>query len=498
MESPSFSRNSEKYSELLALLGLTLLSVLYLLLFRVSGLEFPPVWPDEVLFYSPSLDFAVHGTFRTDVSEGLIRGMESKTLWMPPVFFLSNGVVISLFGEGLETVRFFAAILTLANVWIFWFLLRYFDFSFRARLGACLLLFTDILFLRVGWTARMEALCLFWALLALFVLARGIGRGSSLRQWETFLAGFLLGLSFLSHPFGAIFGIPALFLIHLTKSWKAWMFWLGGTVPVLAWGIWIHPDWDIFLFQFGAQFGRKRDLFQSFSPITKIKVILGGYEGPGYRLFFYLALAYGLWVVRGEIKDKPRSAWFFGFWTLSILFFLILSTEYYYVMYLCIPLSALGGFFFERIRSRRVQSIAAILIFSNLAILFNAYRRIGFANPEFDLGEKFYETLRPEIKGSKKIYLQAIPDPYFRIRKENPNIRILEFIPGELPIPKEDFLSTLETVDTFVFSEGQKRNEFVRSYLDENQSKFRKTKILAEPSTIRKLARAEAEIYRRR
>lgn len=246
MESPSFSRNSEKYSELLALLGLTLLSVLYLLLFRVSGLEFPPVWPDEVLFYSPSLDFAVHGTFRTDVSEGLIRGMESKTLWMPPVFFLSNGIVISLFGEGLETVRFFAAILTLANVWIFWFLLRYFDFSFRARLGACLLLFTDILFLRVGWTARMEALCLFWALLALFVLARGIGRGSSLRQWETFLAGFLLGLSFLSHPFGAIFGIPALFLIHLTKSWKAWMFWLGGTVPILAWGIWIHPDWDIF------------------------------------------------------------------------------------------------------------------------------------------------------------------------------------------------------------------------------------------------------------
>ncbi len=500
MESPSRSKVFLKFSETFGILGLTLVSVLYLLLFRISGLEFPPAWPDEVLFYSTSLDFAQNGTFHTNVLEGLIRGMETKTLWVPPLFFLLNGWVISFAGEGLATVRLFAATITLANVWIFWLILRNFDFSPRARFGACLLLFSDLLFLRVGWTARMEALCLFWALLSLLLLSHRVRslNSSPLYQWEGFLSGFFLGLSFLSHPFGAIFGIPALLLVHQAKAWKTWMFWVGGIVPILGWAIWIHPDWEIFFYQFGAQFGRKKDLFQSFSPITKIKVLLGGYESPGYRLFFYLALIYGLWVVRGEIKDKPKSTFFFGIWTISILFFLILSTEYYYVMYLCIPLSALGGFFFEKIRSRRVQFIAAILVFSNIAILVNAYRRIGFANPEFDLGVKFYEVLKPELKGSRKIYLQAIPDPYFRLSAEFPELQILEFIPGELPIPKEDFIGTLDSVDTFVFSEGQKRNEFVQTYLDENQTKFRKTKITSEPSTVRKLVKAEAEVYRRR
>ncbi|PJZ50850.1 ArnT family glycosyltransferase [Leptospira saintgironsiae] len=490
----------DRSSEIYGLIGLFFLSILSLLIFRISGLEFPPVWPDEVLFYSPSLDFAKNGLFRTDVLDGLVKGMETKTLWMPPVFFLLNGWVLKFLGEGLEVLRLFAAILSIASIWIFWFILKTFDYSPIARLGASLLLFTDLLFLRVGWTARMEALCLFWALLSLLVLARKAKwKGEiPLQQYEAFLSGFFLGISFLSHPFGAIFGVPALLLIHQAKAWKVWMFWLGGALPILAWGIWIHPDWGIFFYQFGAQFGRKKDLFQSFSPITKIKVLLGGYESPGLRLFFYLALAYGLWVVRGEIKDKPKSAFFFSVWTVSILFFLILSTEYYYVMYLCIPLSALGGFFFERIRSRRVQFIAAILVFSNIAILVNAYKRIGFGNPEFDLKDRFYEVLGPELKGSKKLYLQAIPDPYFHIRKEYPNLKVLEFIPGELPIPKEDFIQSLDSIDTFVFSDRQKRNEFVQSYLEENSSKFRKFKITAEPSTLRKVANVEAEVYRRR
>ncbi|TGK07466.1 UDP phosphate-alpha-4-amino-4-deoxy-L- arabinose arabinosyl transferase [Leptospira semungkisensis] len=500
MESPSKSVRNFQFSELQGLVCLGAFSLLYLLLFRVSGLEFPPVWPDEVLFYSPSLDFAKNGTFRTDVLEGLVKGMEVQTLWMPPIFFISNGWVLRFFGEGLEILRIFAAIISLGSVWIFWFLLKTFDFSPGARLGASLLLISDLLFLRVGWTARMEALCLFWALFSLYILARRARPENflPLQQWEAFLSGFFLGLSFLSHPFGAIFGIPALILIHQAKAWRAWMFWLGGLVPILAWGIWIHPHWDIFLYQFGAQFGRKKDLFQSFSPLTKIKVLLGGYESPGLRLFFYIALGLGLWVFRKEILEKFRTTFFFSCWTISILFFLILSTEYYYVMYLCVPLSALGGFFFERIKSRRVQFIAAILVFSNIAILVNAYKRIGFANSDFDLRERLYESLSQELKGSKKIYLQAIPDPYFQIRKARPDLQVLEFIPGELPIPKEDFIQTLDSIDTFVFSDRQKRNEHVQAYLEGNASRFKKIRISAEPSTLRKVASVEAEVYRRR
>lgn len=102
------------------------------------------------------------------------------------------------------------------------------------------------------------------------------------------------------------------------------------------------------------------------------------------------------------------------------------------------------------------------------------------------------------MKYSKKVYLQAIPDPYFYLKEKYPNQKILEFIPGELPIPPEMFVNTLDTIDTFVFSEGTKRNENVENYLKENASSFYKRSISVSPSTTRKLIRAQAEIYLRK
>ncbi|EMG02103.1 hypothetical protein LEP1GSC123_2699 [Leptospira borgpetersenii str. 200701203] len=64
-----------------------LLALLFVWILYNDRLEFPPVWPDEVLFFSPSQDFVEFGTLRTRVLEGLIPGMEETTLWMPPLYF---------------------------------------------------------------------------------------------------------------------------------------------------------------------------------------------------------------------------------------------------------------------------------------------------------------------------------------------------------------------------------------------------------------------------
>lgn len=109
-----------------------------------------------------------------------------------------------------------------------------------------------------------------------------------------------------------------------------------------------------------------------------------------------------------------------------------------------------------------------------MIVLFLAYRKVGFINPEFDLGRKFSEEIAAELRYSKKIYLQAIPDPYFYLRERYPDQKILEFIPGELPVPSGMFAGTLDSIDTFVFSEGTKRNDTVESYLKENSSSFYK------------------------
>lgn len=463
-------------------------------------LEFPPVWPDEVLFFSPAQDFAENGTLRTQVLEGLIPGMEETTLWMPPLYFFTGGFWMKYVLPGIVGLRLFTLATAAFCIFVFYGILNRIGFSPLSSLFSCLLLSTDLLYLRVGTMGRMEALCLLFALASLFFLIRSAfdENPEPVGKVESFVSGIFLGLSFLSHPFGAVFGVPALFLLWKRKSLSAPLFWIGGTIPLGVWIVWLFPRFDLFLFQFGLQFGRKKELFSVFSILTKIKILIGGYENPGVRILFYIFLLAGIGINRRLLKEKLDRFLFLFVWIFGTLFFLFLSTEFYYVMYLTIPLSALGGILLEESDRKRVIYVASGLLFCNLIVLFLAYRKVGFLNPEFDLGKKFSEEIAAELKYSKKVYLQAIPDPYFHLREIYPNQKILEFIPGELPVPHEMFVSTLDSIDTFVFSEGTKRNEAVEGYLKENSSSFYKRTVGVSPSTTRKLVRAQAEIYLRK
>ncbi|PKA03371.1 UDP phosphate-alpha-4-amino-4-deoxy-L- arabinose arabinosyl transferase [Leptospira ellisii] len=479
---------------------LALLIFLFLWIPKNERLEFPPVWPDEVLFYSPAQDFAEFGTLRTAVLEGLIPGMEKVTLWMPPLYLFTGGLWMKYAYPGIEGLRLFTSVIAAFCIALFYLILRRIGFSPWSAFFSCLLLTTDLLFLRVGTMARMQCICLLFALCALFLLSR-----SALDEiphkagiWEGGAAGFFLGLSFLSHPFGSVFGIPSLYLLWRRKSLYLPWFWGGGILPLAIWIVWLLPNWDSFLFQFGLQFGRKKELFSLFSALTKVKILIGGYENPGVRILFYVFLFAGIWINRKLLSEKKERFLYLFVWIGGTLFFLFLSTEFYYVMYLTLPISALGGILLEESDRKRVIYTSSGILFCNLIVLFLAYRKVGFLNPEFDLGKKFSEEIVAELKYSKKVYLQAIPDPYFHLRKNYPDQKVLEFIPGELPVPSESFVKTLDSIDTFVFSEGTKRNETVETYLKENSPQFYKKTVSVSPSTTRKLVRAQAEIYFRR
>ncbi|AXR60615.1 ArnT family glycosyltransferase [Leptospira mayottensis] len=475
----------------------SLLVLLFVWILYNDRLEFPPVWPDEVLFFSPSQDFAEFGTLRTRVLEGLIPGMEDTTLWMPPLYFFSGGLWMKYVFPGIVGLRLFTLVVAALCILIFYGILFRIGFSLLSALFAGLLLVTDLLFLRVGTMARMEMLCLFFALASLFLLVRTAldEDPKPVGKVEALFSGIFLGLSFLSHPFGSVFGVPSLYLLWRRKSLSTSLFWVGGIFPLAIWIIWLVPHWSSFLFQFGLQFGRKKELFTLFSILTKIKILIGGYENPGVRILFYIFLLMGIGINRRLLRERFL---FLFVWIFGTLVFLFLSTEFYYVMYLTLPLSALGGMLFEESDRKRVIYVGSGLLFCNLIVLFLAYRKVGFINSEFDLGKKFSEEIAAELRYSKKVYLQAIPDPYFYLRERYPDQKILEFIPGELPVPSERFAGTLDSIDTFVFSEGTKRNDTVENYLKENSSSFYKKNVSVSPSTTRKLIRAQAEIYLRK
>jgi len=78
----------------------------------------PHIWPDEVLFFNPSYELFTTGILRTTVLEGLIPGMESYTLWMPPLYML---VLCGWFHTGwigIDSARFVSALLGAGSVLI--------------------------------------------------------------------------------------------------------------------------------------------------------------------------------------------------------------------------------------------------------------------------------------------------------------------------------------------------------------------------------------------
>lgn len=73
---------------------------------------------------------------------------------------------------GIVGLRLYTLVLAAVCIFIFCGILFRIGFSSLSVLFSCLLLVTDLLFLRVGTMARMETLCLFFALTSLFCIVR--------------------------------------------------------------------------------------------------------------------------------------------------------------------------------------------------------------------------------------------------------------------------------------------------------------------------------------
>lgn len=411
---------------------------------------------------------------RTPVMAGLIPGMESYTLWMPPLYILLQSFFFYILEPGVHSSRILASIIGSFNILLGYFILKRLDIPKAKIYWFLTVLSTDFLFIRVTHTARMEGLCLFFALASVFILLK---KQSFVSRLEFFSSGILLSLSFLSHPFGVVYSFLILYILYTRKLisiFNLLLIGIGGLIPLSFWGLYIIPHWDLFLIQFGSQLSRKKELFSVFSQIAKFKIIVSSYTFPIVKA---ILLGFFIIVLTMNWKNLKESAFrFFIYWLGLILVFVYISTESWYVFHLSVPFSFIIGYWFFQ-ESKPLKYTAYAHFGFNLIVLGWVLLSNFFIWNTPSVTEEYFHQIAEKVSPKKNVYIQSIPDPYYYLLKKFPDKKLLEFIPGELPVKSNNFQETIQAQEAFIFYDESLINPIIKKYLSENQTSFAREEI---------------------
>jgi len=509
--------------------------------------QIPTTWPDEVLFFNPAWELMANGVMRTSVLTGLIPGMDSHTLWMPPLYIIFLSGIMQIFPSELLTARLFSSFISLGSIYLVYKICLEFQFSPKRIISVLLLLTTDFLFLKFSHTARMESLCLFFALAAFYFLIRGrrdatpstntylsIDAMNRVSTVGIFFSGICLSLSFLSHPFGIVHSIPVLFLLFQRNSLNIRnlaLYGVAGLLPIAAWGIYVIPNWELFIVQFGAQLSRKNELLGKFSWLDKVKIIFSVYKFPIVKLllftltigFVFLSAPFAKGDKGGFTRWLKDSESFLLVWLFTIMGFLILSSESWYVFHLVVPFTLVLSNVIEK-ENLVTRLFLAISIVYNIIVVIWVPISHYFIYKSPERTQEFFGLIEKEVERKNNIYLQVFPDPYFYLKKKFPEKTLFEFIPGELSaiqktnpdgtekisllkrlgIAKENYKidanfykETIHKQEVFLFYNETLMNDYIREYLKDHTNEFERKIIQVETRKGSDL-KLEVVLYRKK
>ncbi|WCL49581.1 ArnT family glycosyltransferase [Leptospira sp. GIMC2001] len=458
---------------------LAFVSFSFLLFSYYLGIAVPFIWPDEVLFFNPAQDWYLNKTMRTSVLSGLIPGMDTHTLWNSPLYMLLLGSSFHIWEDNLFNSRMFSSLIGFLSVFVTYIFMqkqlsnttsnfdkKYISFSKNIPILVAIVILTDILFIKVSHTSRMETLCILMGIIALYLCYNN----------KYFISGLFLGLSFVSHPFGAFYGIPVAYLIFRMNFQSKIsilkiliLVAVGGIIPLICWSFYLVPNWDDFLIQYGAQLSRKKDLFQTFTQLDKVKIFFSGYYFPIPKLISFIAIiCYAIYIER---KGRNRELIQFHFvWLISMVIGFYFSTESWYVVHAAFPLACL----FALSVSEKVYPL--LIIGGQILLLIWFTWSFSIKENAFASNDIFMKKVEEIASDSDNIYLQLIPDPYFHLKEKYPEKKLFEFIPGELPIAGDFMKPTINKMDLFLFYDDSLANSTIRSIIQDS-TQFEKTYI---------------------
>lgn len=392
------------------------------------------------------------------------------------------------------------------------------------------MLLLDLSFVRAANLGRMDMLTLLWMLLALALATRGnLLRSGKLPETQVeaetiakpiqsehlwrldLLCGIATGLAAMSHPI-AIVLVPFLLILVLPGLRRLLWIAAGAGMALIPWLVYILRYPDIFLLQFSMQLGRKGDMVQFFddgNPATTggiFKVFLAQYgEGRILMLLALLwlllslgALAWHLWRSRKPVATAQQTLqWRWSAIGLLNLVLVMLASEGWYALYvspqLAIafalpcrraepPVQPDTGWSRAEVRRQGLPLLISVVLLALMTLIFHAREQAANPSRTAMLPVREAATIQATA-GCQRIYLRAIPDPYFALRSTYPEMEVLEFIPGKLTLPEEfqDLTTRFDSIDCFLLNDAMSWEPQLDSYLKLHAPNFERTALEHDP-----------------
>jgi hypothetical protein len=437
---------------------------------------FPPVWPDEVLFYSPAASLAHGQGFGTDVLAGFLPGIGQYTFWQPPgyLFFLSLILRFVDPAHHLLAMRFtswlLGAVVLLLGASI---LKRLAPNGTWAFLGLALL-GTQVSFMQAANVGRMEMSSLACTMAALngYLAYRQNGR-----QHLLMVASLFAGLAMICHPAGIL--APFVMVVHelMAPVWRenrvknAAIFASCTGAVFVPWLVYIAQAPSLFLAQMSAQSIRKSlylgSLLTTYGYRSWLMSPFGnavrplGYSMPGLWPFHVgsaalipvLILGVGLAGLVAKTGGRVEAS-ILGTWALGGYAINLFMPEFWYSVHFITPSCLLLGWAVAESSQRWMRAAALATLMAAAVWNFGEAKLIWWDSRDGWLTYKFYcLSLARIIPAHSTILLAAIPDPYFGLLDENKSYRLYEFVPVGVPVDQAQAEQALAKVDYVVGSE---------------------------------------------
>jgi hypothetical protein len=195
--------------------GIICLAVGFVLMNLVGLDRSSVVWVDEVTLNDPAKELAFNGVLRSSVFAGS-DGFDQAYFWQPPAFPLVTALVYKIFGFGIWQTRVPVVLFGGCAVAALYFVARLLLNDPRAALYSAILFAFNPQFVHTSRSGRMDAQCLFLALLGvLFYLKSAPSKNIYLA-----LSGLCVGLSILTHPIGVVWAVSIALLLLFGRDFR--------------------------------------------------------------------------------------------------------------------------------------------------------------------------------------------------------------------------------------------------------------------------------------